>query len=171
MLFFLLQGQLQSFTLRRRMPSKFKSRSCADGSRDAKGVRRKSEQPRTSQQPPSAPHLKQSREANPAAVALFSVGDRPSPLASWQRSHIKCDTNETSGPRPNYQTTNTRANIRPRCACRSFKLVGACLVLTFPGHPPCGKRILIGSSLDPWYRSSICEHARAPRARFRPIPS
>lgn len=39
----------------------------------------------------------------------------------------------------------TPANIRPRPACRSFELVGACLVLTFPGRPPCGKRILIGS--------------------------
>lgn len=82
-----------------------------------------------------------------------------------QRDERPAQTTAALVPTTNYPPTP--ANIRPRCACRSFKLVGACLVLTFLGTRPMGN----GSSLDPWYRSSICEHARTPWTRFRPILS
>ena len=105
---------------------------------------------------PPGPPGRVSNASNPTLPYPTLPCHATSTPASWLRSDTKCDTNETTGQLrplphgapPSSQLTNSQqhpANIRPRRACRSFKLVGACLVLTFPGHPPCGKRILIGS--------------------------
>lgn len=51
-------------------------------------------------------------------------------------SHCRTPHAAPPSSQPHSTTTVVPANTRPRCACRSFKLVGACLVLTIPGHPP-----------------------------------
>lgn len=146
---------------------------------------RKSEQPHTSQQPPKAPHLKQpgrptlspspsSEWVSPAATLQSYLYPGIMAKITHQVRHQRDDrpTQTTAlrrtRPGPNYLPPPTPANIRPRCACRSFELVGACLVLTFSGHPPRGKRILIGPMVPV---VDLRTRENTTRLAFRPDPS